>query len=72
MDYLPYRNPNAGRGGAEEYGFALTTRLFPLYTAWLVGGTILIIMLTVTIVSYLPSRKISRLKPTDALKGKMT
>jgi len=37
-----------------------------------VGGTILIIMLTVTIVSYLPSRKISRLKPTDALKGKMT
>ena len=64
--------PLPGGGGAEEYGFALTTRLFPLYSAWLVGGTILIIMLTVTIVSYLPSRKISRLKPTDALKGKMT
>jgi len=58
-------------GGAEDYGFALTSRLFPFYSAWLVGGTILIIMLTVTIVSYLPTRKISGLKPTDALKGKM-
>jgi len=57
---------------AEEYGFALTTRLFPVYSAWLVGGTVLIIMLTVTIVSYLPSRKISGLKPTEALKGKIS
>jgi putative ABC transport system permease protein len=56
----------------EEYGFALTTRLFPFYSAWLVGGTVLIIMLTVTIVSYLPSRKISRAKPTEALKGKLS
>ncbi len=58
--------------GFEEYGFAITTRLFPFYSAWLVGGTILIIMLTVTIVSYLPSRKISDLKPTEALKGKLS
>jgi len=55
----------------EEYGFALTTRLFPAYSAWLVCGTIFIIMVTVTIVSYLPSRKISHVKPTDALKGKL-
>ena len=57
---------------AEEYGFALPTRLFPVYSAWLVSGTILIVMLTVTIVSYLPSRKISGLKPTEALKGKLS
>ena len=55
----------------EEYGFALTTRLFPAYSAWLVYGTVFIIMVTVTIVSYLPSRKISHVKPTDALKGKL-
>jgi putative ABC transport system permease protein len=55
----------------EEYGFALTTRLFPAYSAWLVCGTVFVIMVTVTIVSYLPSRKISRVKPTDALKGKL-
>jgi ABC-type lipoprotein release transport system permease subunit len=57
---------------AEEYGFAFPTRLFPVYSAWLVSGTILIVMLTVTIVSYLPSRKISGLKPTEVLKGKLS
>jgi putative ABC transport system permease protein len=57
---------------AEEYGYALPTRLFPVYSAWLVSGTIFIVMLTVTIVSYLPSRKISGLKPTEALKGKLS
>jgi putative ABC transport system permease protein len=55
----------------EEYGFALTTRLFPAYSAWLVCGTVFIIMVTVTVVSYLPSRRISHVKPTDALKGKL-
>ena len=57
--------------GTEGYGFALAARLFPVYSAWLVGGTVCIIMLTVTLVSYLPSRKISHLKPTEALKGRM-
>jgi len=57
---------------AEEYGFAFPTRLFPVYSAWLVSGTVLIVMLTVTIVSYLPSRKISGLKPTEVLKGKLS
>jgi putative ABC transport system permease protein len=57
---------------AEEYGFALPTRLFPVYSTWLVSGTVFIVMLTVTIVSYLPSRKISGLKPTEVLKGKLS
>ncbi|HCJ66497.1 MAG TPA: ABC transporter permease [Elusimicrobia bacterium] len=55
----------------EEYGFALKVRMFPVYSAWLITGTVLIVMLTVTIVSYLPSRRISGLKPTEALKGKI-
>jgi len=57
---------------AEEYGFALPTRLFPVYSAWLVSVTVFIVMVTVTIVSYLPSRKISGLKPTEALKGRLS
>lgn len=56
---------------AEEFGFAFTTRLFPAYSPFLVGITVAIVMATVTVVSYLPSRKISGLKPTEALKGKM-
>ena len=57
---------------AEEFGFVFTSRLFPAYSPLLVGVTVLIVMTTVTIVSYLPSRKISGLKPTEALKGKMS
>jgi len=56
----------------EEYGFALAERLFPSYSLGLVLGTVLIVMATVTIVSYLPTRKISKMKPTEALKGKIS
>ena len=57
---------------AENFGFVFTSRLFPAYSPLLIGGTVLIIMVTVTIVSFLPSRKISSMKPTEALRGKMS
>ncbi|MCJ7813120.1 FtsX-like permease family protein [bacterium] len=57
---------------ADSYGFAIGERLFPIYSAQLVFGTIVLVMVITTIVSYLPTRKISKLKPTDALKGKLT
>ena len=56
----------------KEFGFVFASRLFPAYSPLLIGGTVLIIMVTVTIVSYLPSRRISGMKPTDALRGKMS
>ncbi len=59
-------------GATEEYGFALAGRLYPSYSVGLVLGTVLIVMATVTIVSYLPTRKISKMKPTEALKGKIS
>lgn len=59
-------------GETDQYGFAIGERLFPSYGAALVAGTTLIVLLTTTIVSYLPTRKIAKLKPTDALRGRMT
>lgn len=56
----------------EEWGIAIAARLFPVYSVTLVGITVAIIMTTVTIVSYLPSRKISGMKPTEAIKGKLS
>ena len=53
-------------------GYALGEKLFPVYSAGLVFGTTLLILLTTTIVSFLPTRKIADLKPTDALRGKMS
>jgi len=54
----------------DSYGIALGQKLIPTYGVGLVLGTVLIILIAVTVVSFLPTRRISRLKPTDALRGK--
>ena len=56
----------------DDYGFSIGNTLFPAYTVALVLGTVALVMIMVTIVSYLPTRRIAKLNPTDALKGKMT
>ena len=55
-----------------DYGFALGEKLFPVYSVGLVLGTIILVLMATTIVSFLPTRKIAKLKPTDALRGKMS
>lgn len=59
-------------GDTDSYGFAIGERLFPSYGAGLVAGTTIIVLLTTTVISFLPTRKIAKLKPTDALRGRMT
>jgi len=56
----------------DSYGFAIGERIFPAYSAGLVIGTTVLVMLVTTVVSFLPTRKIARLKPTDALRGRMS
>jgi len=56
----------------DSYGFAIGEKLFPSYSAGLVIGTTLLILVITTIVSFLPTRKIARLRPTDALRGKLS
>ena len=58
---------------AQDFGLnGLDDTLYPIYTLKLVVVTIIIVLATVTIVSYLPTRRIAKLKPTDALKGKFS
>ena len=57
---------------ATDFGIPLGEALYPAYGAGLVLGTTLLVFVTVTIVSYLPTRKIADLEPTDALRGKMS
>ena len=45
--------------------------IFPYYSLQLILITILIVVVSATLVSYLPARRISKMKPTDALKGKL-
>lgn len=56
----------------DSFGYALGERIFPAYSAALIAGTTLLVLAVTTIVSFLPTRKIASLKPTDALRGKMT
>lgn len=57
---------------ADSFGVAMGNRIFPTFSAGLILGTTALVLLVTTIVSYLPTRKIARLQPTDALKGKLT
>jgi putative ABC transport system permease protein len=56
----------------DSYGYAMGEKLFPAYSARLISGTTLLVLIVTTIVSFFPTRKIAKLKPTDALRGRMS
>lgn len=58
-------------GATEEYGMAIARITYPYYSIGLIITTILIVVVTSTIVSFLPTRKIAKMKPTDAIRGKI-
>jgi putative ABC transport system permease protein len=55
----------------SDYGLSMAKTLYPAYSLGLIFGTVLLIMIVTTLVSYWPARKISKMKPTDALRGKI-
>ncbi|MDR1997888.1 MAG: FtsX-like permease family protein [Candidatus Margulisbacteria bacterium] len=55
----------------SELGMSMGNVLYPTFTPGLIGGTSLLIFTLTAIVSYLPARRISKLTPTEALRGKM-
>ena len=56
----------------SDMGLIIAKRLIPVYTMGLLISTTTIISIIVLIVSYIPSRRIAKMKPTDALRGKIT
>jgi putative ABC transport system permease protein len=57
--------------GVEGYGLTIAEKIFPAYAAGTIIIMTLIILITTTIVSFIPSRKIAGMKPTEALRGKI-
>ncbi len=55
----------------QEVGLAIAERIFPIYGFSLVVGTVIVVVLASTIVSFLPARKIAKINPVSALKGKL-
>lgn len=57
--------------GTDNMGLAIADKIYPVYGTGLIIFTILLVVIAATIVSFLPARKIAKLSPTDALKGKI-
>ena len=57
--------------GTDEFGMAAAEHMYPYYSMALILGTVILVMLATTIVSYMPSRKISKMNPNDAIRGKI-
>ena len=55
----------------DTMGLAIAEKIFPSYSAGLVLGTTAIVLISVTVVSFIPSQRIARLSPTDAIRGKL-
>jgi len=72
---IPLLSHQAIRGftmpaASDDYGLAIAEKIFPVYSIGLILGTVLIVLITTTIVSFIPARKIAKMKPTDAIRGK--
>jgi ABC-type lipoprotein release transport system permease subunit len=56
---------------SQNAGLALADTIYPVYSVGLILGTVLLVVVAATIVSFMPARKIAKMDPVDALKGKM-
>ena len=57
--------------GSDSMGLPIAEKIYPAYSVGLILSVMILIIITTTIVSYLPSRKISKMNPTEAIKGKL-
>jgi putative ABC transport system permease protein len=55
----------------DSYGYALGDVLYPIFSPDVVLGTGLVVWVLIAVVSYLPTRRIARVRPTDALRGRV-
>jgi ABC-type lipoprotein release transport system permease subunit len=56
--------------GGDTWGYAMGEKLYPAFTVGLILGTTLLVFIVTTFVSWLPTRRIAKLNPTDALAGR--
>lgn len=57
--------------GTPDMGITISETIYPYYSLQLILFSLILIVVSATIVSFLPARKIAKMKPTDALKGKL-
>ncbi|MBD3415050.1 MAG: FtsX-like permease family protein, partial [Candidatus Aminicenantes bacterium] len=55
---------------AGDFGMAISTTLYPMYGWKIIIGSALLMLVSVTVVSYFPSRRISDIQPQKVLAGR--
>jgi ABC-type lipoprotein release transport system permease subunit len=56
---------------SSDFGISMAERLYPVYSLGLIAGTVLTVFIVTSIVSYWPARKIAKMNPTEALRGRI-
>lgn len=72
LAYFAAHGLSFGASKADGYGIAMSERMYPIYSAGLVLGTTILVFVITIVVSFLPTRRIAKLKPADALRGRMS
>lgn len=57
--------------GSSSFGIAIADKIYPAFPPQLIIGTILLIVVLTAFVSYLPAKRIAKMNPTDAIRGKI-
>jgi len=57
--------------GVDQMGLPVTESIIPAYSIGLVMISVCVVTITTAIVSYMPARKIARMNPNDAIRGKI-
>ena len=55
---------------SKDYGMTFANTLYPVYSFGLVLSTVIIVLFITIIVSYWPAKRIAKMNPTDALRGR--
>jgi len=55
----------------DSIGLSISAKIIPAYSIEMIVTTTFLIVISATVVSYFPTRRILKMKPTDALKGKI-
>ena len=56
---------------SDGVGLPMASTIYPIYGFYLIAGTFLLVVVSATLVSFLPARKIAKMNPVNALKGKI-
>jgi len=67
-----YRHGYVLPSSTEGFGFSIGEKIFPVLSIGLVLSVTLLVLVVTTVVSFLPTRRIAKLKPTDALRGRLS